>query len=379
LPTRLNAPVPPRCASRSVEIYYVEEGSLSVEERREYSSLRYDRDQANQRFGTQVFADGSGRVDLPLVGMLEITGRHGDLYGELAIGSGARDGPELEHRLILDGDVTMVVKVLDAEENPAAGVELRARALWDSDSSEDSGAQLGVTTAPEGLLQVRHLQARSRRWAQPPRPTRYSIEAAIPGLEQEGVVFDPRAGSTEPIVIRLPPTGRVLVKVTDRQGQAPPTGFGYTSPSLSVSPAESAFSTPVATVPAKRWTGTGRGGGVTEYPWVVTGQRYIVTTRAGGVGLEREFAGPLAQGDEVAVELHMTTDIISITGRALDGKGDPLRDTHLNQRYGLTFEGGGEGNVSGGTVNRMTDDEGRFLTYFQDRLREDPRLTRICR
>ena len=192
--------------------------------RQEFNRLSHDHEAQLQRFGQEAVADAQGIARWPwravdrtswLVGA-----RHGDDWGEDWILANA--AATVVHDLQLWPDLSCTVRVLDARQQPAAGVLLEAAYLQGADAAQTSPRpsthSLAVTDAA-GAAVVAHLQtwARSILARGAARPA--MIRPRLPGVDV-GQEIDTARPPPEPVVLYLPPTGAIAITVHDALGKA---------------------------------------------------------------------------------------------------------------------------------------------------------------
>ena len=202
------------------EVFYLEEGAqreFTPEQREEYVSLRSDFELLAHRFGGTARTDEQGRASFLAGRRVRVGARHGELYRDATVGLPPREDPDKVSTLALERDERFVVQVLDSRGRPAVGVPIGL--LPRSDESLVP-IVLGTSRAPDGLVVVPHQQVGRRNYLQNvwklAASDGYIVTARIPGLTTGGTVYDPVAPPSGPLVVQLPPTGRVVVRATDR-------------------------------------------------------------------------------------------------------------------------------------------------------------------
>ncbi|MBM3962524.1 MAG: hypothetical protein FJ306_11560, partial [Planctomycetes bacterium] len=314
---------------------------------------------------TRADADGKARVTLGKE-WTNVAVTHGALYGELNL----RDNsvpPAGGYRVELVPDVAVTVRVVDDRGEPCAEFPVGLAALDAANADAVltiSDVALAVTDA-KGLATIPHLQSRcaagteatgsvfsSRRWrwgrarepegATPPKPV-WHVRALLVGSRDKGVAFDPAAPPTEPVELRLPPTGKLRVRA--ESGGKPVTNFRMAYANRSQGEHED-------------WNPIDRGAqakpdadGWARFPHVALGLRFDLYADAEG-GMRGENAGPTAAGQEVDAVLRSADDRIVVAGRLLTPERTPARNVRISVRAV------GEGIWMHETAK--TDGEGRF-------------------
>ena len=284
-------------------------------------------------------ADGKARVTLGKQ-WTNVVVTHGALYGELTL----RDNsvpPAGGYRVELAPDRSVRVRVRDDRGEPCADVPIGLIAL-DGDDADDVLMQLGALahTDAQGLATLPHLQTKCAidpedtmgfrygrfGWrrdanAPPPKPT-WRVRALALGSRDPGVAFDVAAPPSEPLELRLPPTGtmRVRAEVAGKPVASFERAYAHRdddhdgSHELDVGK--------MAKADADGWA---------RFPLVALGVRYSLHSDADG-GMQAECVGPTAPGQEVDVLLRPPTDAVILSGRLLTPDRQPARSTRLSVR-----------------------------------------------
>jgi hypothetical protein len=318
---------------------------LSQEEREEYRLLAMDPEALAHRFGTTVLADSEGVAFIPADPYMEVIGRYGEHYGQMT--SGEKPDVEREYRLELERDVTLVVQVQDSRGEPAVGVPIGIAA--------EGGVRTyarATTEAPDGLARVPHMQIRLRGWRElGPNPALVLVRALIPGLIGGGVPFDLENPPGDPVVLRLPPTGRIVVRTTDVNGEGlEPRG----RISLAIAPDEPPPNPAIYSPPlGQRWNAQPEEDGTAVFEWVVAGKTYLANVRFSMEPVYEVFPGPLGEDHEVRLTLAQKSATYNIVGRIVSEEREPVRDTQLRLVYRTDRPFRSSGYL-------QTDNEGRF-------------------
>lgn len=334
--------------------------SFSHAERAEYARLSPDMEKLTARLGTRVLADGNGVVTIPVRQHVRATGRHGELYGQIDIRRSIQDNAT-EYRLELERDISFAVQVLDFRGDPAVEVPVSIHPLRVGQGEWGDQSELGRTRAPEGLVNVAHLQMVLEGWEREiPRPTGYLLRPDIPGLT-EGQVLDPQMPPEDLVVFRLPQTGRVLVETTDAAGTKLPAELLRRTVTLAI-PAEGGFlQDPSSEHPIERdaqWTGRREEDGTAVFERVVAGRTYLASSRPAWNYTETLFRGPVAEDQEVRVRLALPQGLYFLVGRALNEAREPIADRSLALDYRI------EPGTTGSNFTFRTDPQGNFKINF---------------
>lgn len=182
-------------------------------------TLRFDVERRLAAAGTRLVADAAGIVRWPAIAVerqfWQVVARAGGEFGESWI---AKDAPPSEvHVLQLRADVAAMVKVLDAQHRPVAGIPVRVTFVGRGERPYDGHDDLGVSDAA-GEVPLAHVQL----WSERIEPRGSTLPAML-GLRLPGVPaaveIDAARPPAEPIVLFVPPTGAIDVVVRDSYGQ----------------------------------------------------------------------------------------------------------------------------------------------------------------
>ena len=314
---------------------------------------------------TRADADGKARVTLGKE-WTNVAVTHGALYGELNL----RDNsvpPAGGYRVELVPDVAVTVRVVDERGEPCAAFPVGLAAL----DAANTDAVLNVSdvalafTDAKGLATIPHLQSHcatgpeasgsvfsSRRWrwgrarapegAAPPKPV-WHVRALLVGSRDKGVAFDHAAPPTEPLELRLPPTGKLRVRAENGGKLVTDFRMAYANRSRGEH---------------EEWNPLDRGAqakpeadGWARFPHVALGLRFDLYADAEG-GMRGAHAGPTAAGQEVDAVLRSADDRIFVAGRLLTPERTPAHNVRISVR--AVGEGIWMHEVA------KTDGEGRF-------------------
>ena len=206
-----------------VQVYYEEPGyeraALQALSRQEQRRLNHDAEALLQRVGKAVVTDSDGIAEWPWhdhdSGWWRCVARSGDLYGAASISSAERAGECHELHLLPDREFS--VQVVDAHEQPASDLAIRATYWLRDRVNESSEHTLGFTDA-QGLLLARHVQTWSDSIAANGSALPFEVAPRLLGMDLQQQV-DAAALPSTPVVFTLPPTGSFEVTVRDAFGE----------------------------------------------------------------------------------------------------------------------------------------------------------------
>lgn len=318
-----------------------EEPALLGEDRQ---TIWRDPEERAARFGWSTTSDARGIARVHQSESTEVVAREGKRYGHMQLGRQVvppRDG----YRIEIADDRELAVQVVDAAGTPVGGIPV-ALAVYDAQGRQQyvwDWGPVATTRAPDGIARVRHLQSWDRR-EEMRTVAQWRVRTFVPGFEDPGVPCSLEAPGEAPIVLKLPPCGRVAARVTPDLPLPTPT------PNISMyenagqrgwGGARASFERPIGA------------DGIAHFDHVPLGKSFRVNVAMLGNGLSKQFSGPVAQDAEVSVVLAPEDDLILLTGRLLDAQRVPLAD----QKFQLGFQGPQMGN----SFELRTDPNGRFL------------------
>lgn len=297
------------------------------------------------RGGWSTVTDDKGQARVTLREHTTVIGRHEARYGVLMLRKNTVTPPG-GYKLLLDTDKVLQVKAVTADGQPAANVPIGVVPF------RRNGEMFGwfvwnayALTDGEGLASVSHVQALLEEAKQvdgfADEQLTWRVRATLPGNDDPGVEFAIEAPPSEAIVLRLPPCGTVKVKA--QFGGKPLAGF------------RTAFLTEHAGEDREPKFPTHRvrradDEGTVVFPHVPTGKQFYTGNYQ--LGLNRQFPGPVATGQDVEVVLEPGKQVTIWRGRLLLPDGTPAAT------MSGTFEFSGPS--LGAQENLRTDDEGRF-------------------
>ena len=290
------------------------------------TGMRRSRFEAIRRSGFEARTGRDGRALVPwplgsFTVLAEAAGRAGlALREELP-----EEGPLV---VVLHPSPAVEVEVLDAAGAPAPGVPVALVQVHESGPVGNNLPFVSAVTDDEGHARLPDLApALVAR-----RDLHLEVQAVVPVEPRPALRLDPEALPEEPVVLHLPPCGRLVVRVLDFGGGPAPPGTEVVAvpeppPDLPLPLLESLFTrhTPVPTQ-----------GGRAVFPWTGLGQEILVAARmpTRSVPLQKSVQGPVAAGEEVEVVLQPESPGTWITGIALDAEGRPLARRRLRARLG---------------------------------------------
>ena len=308
--------------------------------------------------GWRVRADGGGKARVTIGKSFTIVGASlGATYGTLQI-RGDEAPPAGGYRLELEPDNALSVRVVDDGGRPCAGIGigLLATAAGKPDAAVAFSTPLAFCDA-DGRATLTRLLLRCRLDTVLGTPTSWgpNVEAVddttrlvwrvrpiLPGSRDLGVAFDPTAPPTEPLQLRLPPTGRMTVRA--ELGGAPVKSMRRASIQLVLTEDENPN--------AERTQAIADAAGVARFPFVALGARLWVTGDANG-GMEQTVDGPTLRGQDVEVVLRPPDDAAVVAGRLLDAGRQPMRHCKISVRA--------HGNDLRLNATARTDGDGGFV------------------
>lgn len=331
---------------------------------KERPALYRDQELTAHRFGwlTRSNASGIARIAADTNGCTVFgysEGRYGTTYcgGQQALPSGG-------WRLKLEPDQTLRAQVLDVTGQATVGVPVKIR-MYDASAKEKPNwgwVQPQTTAAPDGIAEFRHIQTWLRNnGAKKPEMAIASWRALVnlPGFDDQGVEFDQKNPPAEPIVLRLPATGRLMARLL-HAGQ--PLTRGVTFSAYLGKPGDT-----------NQWNNASQiavdDDGWARFPHVALGGALNVLAQVGVADIELAVEAPTGNGQEVRAEL--TTDELYIfTGRLLGPDGKLLTNTTVTADFDLDMLMSGGGQVE-------TDDHGHFLWLLTKGYRDTAQLKRL--
>lgn len=295
--------------------------------------------------GWSTMTDDKGQARVTLRDHTTVIGRHESRYGLLLLRKNTVTPPG-GYKLLLDADKVLQVKAVTADGQPAANVPIGVVPF------RRNGEVFGwfawnayALTDAEGRATVSHVQALQEESKQvdgfADEQLTWRVRATLPGNDDPGVEFAIDSPPSEPVVLRLPPCG--TIKVRAQFGGKPLAGF------------RTAFLAEFAGEDREPKFATHRvrradDEGTVTFPHVPTGKQFYAGNYQ--LGLNRQFPGPVAAGQDVEIVLEPGKQVTIWRGRLLLPDGTPA------STMSGTFEFSGPG--LGAEESLRTDSEGRF-------------------
>ncbi len=328
---------------------------MTPEEREEYQVLSLDMEKLTAHFGTTVQADSRGMVSIPSENetYFQVTGRQDDLFGQLGISRDLLDkDAKRDFKLELERDLSLQVQVLDHLGKPAVGVPLNCQPKGVVSNMYFQG-QMGKTEGPNGMARIPHLQISRLAWKmQGEDATEYVLRAFIPGLTDGGESFDILDPPEEPLVLKLPPTGKLIVQTVDPEGMPLHTGYNNVQICLAEGEEPGRLKN-YRNVSNPQWTEANQGKGKWTFERVVTGKTFLASVYMVSEYVQEVFHGPAGPGTEVTLRLSPKNVGYSIVGRILDASLEPQARKQFRVEYSTQKQRSGSNYF-------FTDGDGRF-------------------
>jgi hypothetical protein len=318
--------------------------------------------------GWQTRSDRDGKATIAVTAESQIRARAEGTWGMLVLRRNAVE-PPTGHRLLLQPDVVVQVRVLDAEGRAACDVPVQLVPIDAKGAPvRHFGWQaLARTRAPDGIATIEHLQSLRHEAANDQGieldTVRWHVRAALPGNDDPGEPLDLENAPTEPITLRLPPCGSVHVRAV-LAGQPAP-GFRQASMHSRDERGErgrrkfeAARSERVAE------------DGVARFQHVPLQAALWVGSNTGGY-MHAQCNGPAQAGQVVEVTLKHADESLLLRGRLVDAERQPivsrniqgqLRGPELHNWLQFRTEADGTFMVTAGTSRKNNALEQCFFT-----------------
>ncbi len=342
------------------------EESISVGERSDF--LAASLDERIEHWGSLFRCNADGVVQIPLPSESE--------FSLAARSEGRWDRKDLrrvnvkrEPEVVLElrRPLHLRVIVMNAADHPMPGMTVAYCAL---EGSQGHNLRL-ATTGEDGIAEFRHLREAVEQvgW----QVTEHVVGLCLASDPLVRAAFDPLAPPDEPILLRMPSTGSVEIKVLDFAGAPILDGLEVVLQRVSTS------QRPADRPPElSMWPDGGRGmhripvqQGIARFEHVGLGLRLEYGADFSGTGLveHNEAAGPLDPGQTVHFTLRQAVAYPELTGRLVGASGAPLPLTEFEaeiypENYPLRML----------KRNLRTDEQGHFRTAFPPQ-RERPGRT----
>ena len=321
--------------------------NLPVAERRR---LQGDTAAIAERFGwrTRSDSEGNARIALDERGAAFVLARSGELYGVSPFVREPR--PAGGHVLELARDRTLTIRVLDAEGAPARGVPLALRQL--SNANRSGGAtKHGLVTDERGECVVPHAQEMTAlEWGPDkgkPVPT-LEVTVRVPKLVVDPVLVDAQPLPDDPVEVRLPPTGRLVVR---------PTFEGRAIPRLDELMLLPAGVETLARIRSE-WTQPVEADGRVRFEHVPLGATFLIGRHQWHV----EIDGPTSTETSVERAVDFAEHVYAISGRLQNPGGSPLTEDSVRGECLIEKSDGKMSSID--STRLKPDTDGRFLWFL---------------
>lgn len=331
------------------EILFVDVGQLDQQAVQARMAELRDIDALIEALATRYRTGADGTVRLPLPTQEVWAAARKDPWFGLAMENAIpKDGLTIECQLSL----TVSARVVDEQGTSQAGVPVDLR-IGDENRMD---RVISILTGADGIARIRRLEMFQRDTS---GSARFSLAIGGPlGMTVEKE-FDPAALPAEPLLLVLPPSGRIEVRVSDAAGQP------WTAPAI----VQLTILEPDAlagSLMEQRGEGTSAllGEGVASFTPAGLGRQFHArATRADG-GLIGEAAGlgPVAAGETARLDIAERAGNSFVVGRVLGNDGQPLASARLER--GLEVRAGG-GHRSD-SDNFRTDEAGCFRILIEN-------------
>lgn len=302
-----------------------------------------DQERIQREFGWHARTDKDGRVRVtPGASGAGVLADDGERFGT-GYFSAEQDVPKQGHRLEITIDRTLQVLVLDANDQPASGVPVHLiRHDATSDKPLDRRNPSQHVSDDDGIATIRHAQnMQAWQWgpnAGEPVPN-WALVPVAQGFQIEPLIVDAQSPPTDPVELRLPPTGNLRVRVTF-EGRAIPS---LEQLSMHADPKRSNNAINQA------WNQSIDADGWFRFTHVALGKVFFL----GNHHWDVEITGPVAAGQETQATIEIADQVFALSGRVLGGDGQPLANATLPVRFDFQATRGGK--------QVTTDENGRFL------------------
>ena len=313
------------------------------------------------RVGWQTRTDDKGQARVALCDNSTVAALHEGKFGQLLLRKNTVT-PTGGHRLLLTPDHSLVVRVVDDAGEPCSLVPINVQPYGKDDKEIGNFRwQTLGTTGADGMATLPHMQQLLKQ-AQDEQlelsMARWHVRPMLPGDPQRGVQITLDNPPTEPVLLRLGPSGAIKVRATN--GGQPLASFdrAQMQEDRSGQPEDNMWVMPRnAPVDPDGWA---------RFRHVPLGRRFHVMDGSGN--LRTSAPGPLARGQEVEVVLRVANDALTLTGRIIDSERMPVADEQFQvQARGPNVRHWGE---------CRTDAQGRFLVTV-GKPRKDNRIDEL--
>lgn len=252
--------------------------------------------------------------------------------------------------LALQPERVVEALALDAAGQPQEGVPVVVRLV----QGRFSIPVARTDTDRQGLAALRNFQSLTSMVL--PEKATWEVAVAAPLPEDVAAPFDPDHPPAEPLVLHLPPTGRVVVEVRDAGGKPAPDGTPVV-----LQPVSEEEEPRFPDVPGPGQASAPTRGGRAVFPVVGTGLELVASANLQDYPepIHTRAQGPAHPRAEVRILLQPKTGPTWLTGRLVDAEGRPMAERNV---LAILEELGGSSRYD----RLRTDAEGRFRYGLKD-------------
>ena len=281
--------------------------------------LLRDSDRRAREYGWRTRSDANGLARVTLhSNQVEVIAQKDGLYGRTSLEGKPlpRDG----HRIELEPDIALRVKVLESPTEPARGVSV---GVTEHDPANGGNRnywwwnQSQVETDAHGIATFDHMQLRQRHKVDNVEKLvpQWLIHVRSPGLKIEPVAVDAQTPPTEPVEIQLPASGHLRVQLLS--GGKP---YCDDQVSLYIKPEKDEDGRNTYMAMAQGTQRTPDEHGWLEFRHVGLGQEF----RLGSWVWSADILGPIVASEVRTVTVNLDEHAVMIAGRVLRRDGQPL-------------------------------------------------------
>ena len=278
-----------------------------------------------RKLGWEYRADAAGQVRVPYAeGNAIVHARSGRLATSVPL----RPDAAQPFEVALEQELAVAVQVVDADGRPQLGVPTTVRIYEGGESMDTLGAR---THAPDGIAVIGGLDILLNQKADAPHA---KAALALPLAERVEDGFDLEEPPEEPVVLVLPPVGKVVVNVVDADGEPVDAPFQVMLRSAEGEEerAEEYWSEPLQFAGGMLARADE---GQAVFPWVGLDLQLDVLVRMEATEATA-FArrpGPTRAGEAVSLTLQPRMARPVLVGVVLMPGGEPLRDATLRADF----------------------------------------------
>lgn len=242
----------------------------------------------------------------------------------------------------LRADLGLVLRVVDGEGKPVAGVPVGLR---DSPLAKMRGCFWRGTTDEDGLARV----TRIKQIGKDTQQSYACIDTLVPSAQ--AVAVDLAAPPADPVDLVLPPCGSLSVRIHDARGTPvmPQSTQLALASDIDRNLKSIAWGAPVFDPETLI-------DGVAAYPFVEIGLEVVFEAMVSGRSPEVITNGPQRAGERVELDLDIGDPLIVLAGRLVDERGEAIEDRTLQ----ASFAGASDSGSGSSTEPLRTDGGGRF-------------------